>query len=192
MAVELDRLMTVADYEAHLDSLLPDEPTPELMNGGLVMAARASIRHARYLRDILEAINAWIREQAVPGEVFPEVEVVLDHFTVLVPDLAFVALTNTQAVIEDECIVGPPDWVCEISSPRTRRFDAREKYPAYLRAGVREYWIADPARPAGERFACFERVLTGSVGAMPLYQPIAGGPAQSRIFPGIALPAKLL
>ena len=29
-------LFTLADYEAYVETLLPEEPTPELMNGGIV------------------------------------------------------------------------------------------------------------------------------------------------------------
>lgn len=126
------------------------------------------------------------------SEIIPEVEVVLDNFTVLVPDLAYVALTNTQATIDEERIVGPPDWICAISSPRTRRYDAREKFLAYLRAGVREYWIVDPTRAAGERFLCYARSSAGNLAALPNYQRIVGGPTQSLCFPNITIPAKLL
>ena len=156
--IDLSQPLTVADYHAYVESLLPEEPTPELMNGGIVMAARPTIRHARYLRELLGRINAYIPEYQVVGEIFPEVEVVLDKFTVLVPDLAFVSYTTGQARLDDERIIGPPDFVCEISSPRTRRYDATEKYLAYLRAGVREYWIVDPAKASGQRFMLYERI----------------------------------
>jgi Uma2 family endonuclease len=190
--LEIYQPLTVADYHAYVESLLPEEPTPELMNGGIVLAARPTIRHARYLRELLGTINAYVREHQLIGEVFPEVEVVLEKFTVLVPDLAFLSFTTGQARLDDERIIGAPDFVCEISSPRTRRYDATEKFLAYLRAGVREYWIVDPAHDPGERFRLYERIPQESPLLLPSFQLIAGGPDQSRIFPGIAIAQGLL
>jgi Uma2 family endonuclease len=34
--------------------------------------------------------------------------------------------------------------VVEVLSPTTAKFDRQEKYNAYERHGVREYWIVDP------------------------------------------------
>lgn len=41
-------------------------------------------------------------------------------------------------------IEGAPDLVVEILSPGTRRYDLRQKLPAYLELGVEEVWIVDP------------------------------------------------
>ena len=41
---------------------------------------------------------------------------------------------------------GAPDWVIEIVSPSSRTMDYYRKAGKYAEAGVREYWIVDPAR----------------------------------------------
>lgn len=38
-----------------------------------------------------------------------------------------------------------PDWICEILSPRTARFDRATKLPIYARAGVSHLWLIDPS-----------------------------------------------
>ena len=41
---------------------------------------------------------------------------------------------------------GAPDWTIEIVSPSSRQMDYYKKLALYQGAGVREYWIIDPAR----------------------------------------------
>lgn len=189
MAIEA--LRTVVEYHDYVQQLLPDEPTPELMNGRFVMAALPLIRHARYLREILKAIDGYIIVHQLAGEVLPEVEVVLDDFTVVIPELAYAVIDQGQARIAEERIYGAPEFVCEIASPSTRQYDGQEKFLAYLRAGVQEYWIVDPDLPAGKRFLCYERTAYGTVSSQPTFRRIAGGLADSIHFPGIAIAAKL-
>lgn len=37
-----------------------------------------------------------------------------------------------------------PDWVCEILSPGTARFDRSQKMPLYASWGVGHAWLVDP------------------------------------------------
>jgi Uma2 family endonuclease len=46
--------------------------------------------------------------------------------------------------ITEACIVGAPDFVCEVISPSTSSYDTGLKLEKYLSAGVREYWVIDP------------------------------------------------
>jgi len=39
---------------------------------------------------------------------------------------------------------GAPDWVAEVLSPSTARYDRTVKLAAYERAGVREVWLIHP------------------------------------------------
>lgn len=188
----LEQLRTVADYHAYVDSLPPESPKVELINGRIVVAARPVVRHARYLREILEAVNVYIRTHQLAGEVFPEIEIVLDEHTILVPDMVYVEKNSPLSRLAAERLYGAPEWACEILSPSTQKSDEQDKYLAYLRAGVREYWLVDPDAAAGSRFRLFERVAEGPTSGMPAFQRIEGGPEQSRLFPGLQIDAALL
>ena len=62
--------------------------------------------------------------------------------TVLQPDI--VVFLDHSKLSGTGCI-GAPDMVIEILSPSTASRDKVTKYNQYLKAGVKEYWIVDPA-----------------------------------------------
>ena len=73
----------------------------------------------------------------------PPFDVELVPNLVVQPDL-IVVLSANQHVITPSHIVGTPDLLVEIASPGAVGYDRRAKQDAYARAGVPEYWIADP------------------------------------------------
>ena len=60
----------------------------------------------------------------------------------LIPDLIIVCDPNK---VKRNKIVGAPDLVVEIISPSSAKIDRLDKRLAYQKAGVKEYWIIDPA-----------------------------------------------
>lgn len=61
--------------------------------------------------------------------------------TVVQPDLLIVP--NLEKV-DTRGVRGAPDWLAEVLSPGTSRYDRRIKLPVYERAGVREVWLIQP------------------------------------------------
>ncbi|HVH01861.1 MAG TPA: Uma2 family endonuclease [Amaricoccus sp.] len=49
-----------------------------------------------------------------------------------------------------------PDWVCEILSPSTRRFDLTDKRAVYAVHGACHLWLLDPVGETLEAFALRE------------------------------------
>ena len=70
--------------------------------------------------------------------------------TVLEPDITVVC--DPEKLDKYGCH-GAPDWVIEILSPSNRRHDLFVKYRLYEKAGVREYWVVDPAFRSVQVFA---------------------------------------
>jgi len=69
---------------------------------------------------------------------------ILDENNVYEPDVLHVA-PDSQCEIGEKRLVGAPDLVVEVLSPGTAKHDRQQKYEAYQRHGVREYWIVAPA-----------------------------------------------
>ncbi len=61
--------------------------------------------------------------------------------TVVQPD---VLIISDPQKIDARGVLGAPDWVAEVLSPSTARYDRKLKVPVYERAGVRELWLIDP------------------------------------------------
>ena len=62
--------------------------------------------------------------------------------TVVQPDLCVIC---EESKLDEQGCNGAPDWVIEILSPGNSRLEMREKFQAYEEAGVREYWLVNPA-----------------------------------------------
>lgn len=68
------------------------------------------------------------------------------------PDLLFIAKSRAS-FIKPTQVEGAPDLIVEIVSPDSFSRNWRDKYFDYQRAGVREYWIIDPASQRLEAYA---------------------------------------
>lgn len=131
--------------------------------------------HQRIVRDLAFQLNQYVRAQAVGELLFSPADTEPVPDTVAQPDLFVVPLVAG----------GPPrSWndvgqlmlAVEILSPTSARSDRVRKRRLYQRAGVPEYWIADPDarlierwRPEDERGEVHDERL--------VWQPDSGTPA---------------
>jgi Uma2 family endonuclease len=138
------RVRDHATYEDLLNA--PENMIAELVDGELYTWPRPRVKHVganSRLGGIL--IPAFQFGQGGPGGwvIYGEPEI---HFSprerVLVPDLA--GWRVEHAPDEDTAyITVPPDWICEIFSPSTARFDRFTKMPIYAKYNVGYAWLID-------------------------------------------------
>ncbi len=121
---------------------LPDDPRCELIHGRFYLSPSPSSLHQfvvgriwRLLDDLAEATGGL----ALPA---PSDVRLADH-TVAQPDVLYVSPERRDIV--QAWIEGAPDLVVEVLSPSTARMDRLLKLNRYAEAGVREYWLVDPA-----------------------------------------------
>ncbi len=142
---------TPATYQDVLDA--PPNMVAELVGGTLHLQPRPASKHARAsfsLAGRLEPLDRPNRDRT--GWFFTfEPELHLGH-DVLVPDLAGWRREGMGEFPDTPAFELPPDWVCEILSPSTRRFDLIEKRTLYGQWSVGHLWLVDPQAETLEAF----------------------------------------
>jgi Uma2 family endonuclease len=138
----LSALSTLGPYR-HADYLaLLDEPRCELIFGRFYEAPTPHVLHQFVVLLLL------MRLEAIAGQLgglvlTSPIDVQLGEHSTVQPDILY--LTPDHKGRARKTVEGPPDLIVEIISAGTARRDRGEKLRLYAEAGVREYWIVDPA-----------------------------------------------
>ncbi|MBM4763583.1 Uma2 family endonuclease [Bacillus sp. B15-48] len=111
------------------------------------MSPSPNVKHQSIEMDLSTEFNLYLREKSC--RVLAEIDVCLSgekdmsqtHEWVK-PDIIIVCDKNK---IHENRIVGAPDLIVEILSKSTAKIDKMIKFNRYENAGVKEYWIVDPA-----------------------------------------------
>jgi Uma2 family endonuclease len=135
-----------ATYEDVLNA--PEDKIAEIIDGVLYLSPRPALPHnfaALALGD--ELVSPFQKSRGGPGGwlFFVEPELHLDR-DVLVPDLSAWRRTRLPERPDSAFITLAPDWVCEVLSPSTAKFDRTKKLQVYARENVRHAWFVDARR----------------------------------------------
>jgi Uma2 family endonuclease len=133
---------------------VPDHLVAEIVEGELHTAPRPSGPHARAITAIDRRIGlAFDDGDGGPGgwwiAIEPEMHLGRD---VLVPDLAGWKRERVPEYLSGAAWEVAPDWVCEVLSPSTARFDRIVKLPKYAQHEVAWTWLVDPSLQTLEVF----------------------------------------
>lgn len=131
---------TYADYAA-----LPDDGRRyEIIDGVLYMTPAPGFLHQVTVTRIGAFLSIHIEFAGHGTVLVAPFDVELPGHSNLVQPDVLVILKAHMRIIAASRAIGAPDLVVEVASPRTAGYDRRDKQDAYARAGVPEYWIADP------------------------------------------------
>ena len=125
---------------------LPEGRRAELIDGVLYDMAPPSRVHQDISGGFVQAFRNHIDMHGGLCKVYAApfaVDLNADRRTWLEPDMVLVC--DPSKLTERGC-KGAPDLVVEIALPSSMRMDYITKLGRYERAGVREYWIVDPAK----------------------------------------------
>ena len=158
---------------------LPAGERAELIHGQMYSMAPPGRIHQRLVMELSAAIHNYIAAQNGSCQVYPAPFAVLlnaEDETYVEPDISVICDKNK---LSDRGCEGTPDFIIEIVSPSSRRMDYSTKNSLYCSAGVREYWIVDPARRSTTLYR-YEEDAAPTI--IPFDQPVAAG-----IFDGLQI-----
>jgi Uma2 family endonuclease len=125
----------------------PEHKVAEIIEGELVLSPRPAGPHSAAASALGEELGPpFKRGRGGPGGwiILDEPEVHLGP-DVLVPDLAGWRLETMSAVPRAPAyFTKRPDWLCEVLSPSTERYDRGAKIRLYAMAGVTNAWLVNP------------------------------------------------
>ena len=129
----------------------------EIIGGEVFMLATPSTDHQLISGELFAQLHAYLKGKKCKAiqapfavRLFEQDGDSLDGVdTVVEPDITVVC---DRDKLDSKGCKGAPDMVVEILSPSTQRHDRLTKFNLYQRAGVREYWIVDPANQAVQSF----------------------------------------
>jgi Uma2 family endonuclease len=133
------RPLTAHDYRE-----LPDAPPYyQLIEGELCMSPSPSWYHQQILTNIADLLLHNLRDNPIGKVYFAPLDTYLTDLNVYQPDLLFVSNARKSILAEDG-VQGAPDFVVEILSPRTAKYDRGAKRDIYARTGDEELWLVYP------------------------------------------------
>jgi Uma2 family endonuclease len=131
--------LTVEEYK----NLPETGPRYQLIEGDLYMAPAPNRFHQDISRNLQGAFDRYLEANPIGILYDAPFDVYLTETNVFQPDL-IVVLNANRSILTDAGAEGPPDFVVEILSPKTRTLDLVNKKRVYARLGVKELWIIDP------------------------------------------------
>jgi Uma2 family endonuclease len=151
-----DAARKVATYEDVLAA--PPHKVAEIVDGDLILSPRPASRHGAAAAVLGEELGPpFKRGRGGPGGwiIVDEPEL---HFgsNVLVPDLAGWRRERMALLPDAPFLTLAPDWICEVLSPGSARFDRKQKMPLYGQEGVRNAWLVDPVERTLEVYRVIE------------------------------------
>jgi Uma2 family endonuclease len=146
LVLDINRRYTYADYLTWMDDV-----RRELIDGFISMMAGTSRYHGKVGVNIIVEMRVYLKSNRCDCEVYTApIDVLLPKngetendkiYDVVQPDV-FVVCGGWKGGAN--AFLGAPDMVVEILSQSNRKKDLIKKFHLYEKAGVREYWIADP------------------------------------------------
>lgn len=123
----------------------------EFINGEIVIHSPVKRRHWN-ANDLLSRLLSFYVSINKLGRIGTEKVIVSLSRNDYEPDLVFFSQEKVDTFTADQVLFPAPDFIVEILSPKTAKYDKTIKKDDYALHGIPEYWIVDPVKQRVEQY----------------------------------------
>jgi len=137
-------------YEELLEKY-PPETRLELIDNEVIMSPSPNTEHQDTSRELSFLLYEFAKKHDLGKIYSAPYDVILSENRVVQPDILFISKANLSKITK-KGYQGVPDLVIEIVSPSSFYHDSVTKFRLYEEAGVKEFWLVEPANKVVEVF----------------------------------------
>jgi Uma2 family endonuclease len=160
--------------------LVHENVRAEFINGEIVYYNSPSKRrHWKVSTNLMIKLGDFVNKNDL-GEVGAEKVMIALTRNDYEPDISFFSKEKASKFTDDQMLFPAPDFVVEILSPSTEKYDRNEKFIDYAAHGVSEYWIIDSEKEMVEQYF-------NEGGKFNLFQKLHNGQLEAKAVKGFSI-----
>ncbi len=157
--------------------LIHENSKAEFINGDTVYHSPVKRRHWKVVTNLVVKLGSYVASNNL-GEVGSEKVMISLTRNDYEPDIVFFSQDKVQTFSDEQLLFPAPDFVVEVLSGSTEKYDRNEKFIDYAAHGVSEYWIIDPEKQTVEQYR-------NENNAFDLLQQLHQGHIETNVIPGL-------
>ncbi len=153
LVAQLNRVV-LAEEEQRRDfyAWLDEDKKAEFILGEIVIHSPARLAHIQALDNLHFLLRDFVKKNFPGSYILPEQALVRLERSDVMPDLAYWNAEKAAGLVPDTKLFPVPDFVVELLSPSTEKYDRGAKMQEYAANGIAEYWITDPDKKTIEQY----------------------------------------
>lgn len=130
---------------------ISEQQKAEFINGERIIHSPTKMHHIRVSRALFVLVSAYVEIHDL-GFVGSDKMLISLSRNDYEPDICFFSKEKSQFFVSDQMNFPAPDFIVEILSKSTAKFDRGIKFEDFALHGVQEYWIIDPEAKMVEQY----------------------------------------
>ena len=154
-AILAERLKSALEEEQqkrrHFYEIIEEDKKMEFINGEIIFQSPAKLRHTNSVKLLTILLSTFVVKHSL-GFVGSEKMLISLTRNDYEPDICFFDKQKSQHFRPDQMQFPAPDFVVEVLSPSTEKYDRETKFQDYAAHGIKEYWIINAEHETIEQY----------------------------------------